>query len=139
MLSPPFLPNRPRQAFTSTELIVASTLMVATMGIIGPLAVRAARLWQSSRHQQVAIEALSDELERLTAMESDVRSEAIQNLIPSEALRLAAPDALLTAEVMKDSDGTRLVVTLDWNQPDEFRPPLKLVGWLDPLPQEDAP
>jgi hypothetical protein len=138
MFSTSFHFNRSRPAFTSTELIVASTLMVATMGIIGPLAVRTARLWQSSRHQQVAIEALSDELERLTALEPEARSEAIRNLSPSEALKLAAPDARLTAAVIQDSEGTQLVVTLDWNQPNELRAPLKLVGWLDPLPQEDA-
>lgn len=131
--------NRSRSGFTSTELVVAASLMVATMAIIAPLAFRTSRLWHDTRHQQLAMEALSAELERLTALDPDIRRQQIENLTPSESLLLAAPDAKLSAAIVENEDGTQLVVSLDWNQPNTSRAPLKLVGWLDPLPQEKTP
>ena len=131
--------NRSRSGFTSTELVVASSLMVATMAIIGPLAFRTSRLWKDTRDQQLAMQALSAELERLTALDPATRAQQIDNLTPSESLRLVAPDANLSAAIVENDDGVQLVVSLDWNQPNAPRAPLKLVGWLDTLPQEETP
>lgn len=131
--------NRSRSGFTSTELVVASSLMVATMAIVGPLAFRTSRLWQDTRHQQLAMEELSSELERLTALDSETRRQQIDSLTPSESLRLVAPDANLSAVIVDNDDGIQLVVSLDWNLRDAPRAPLQLVGWLDPLPQEETP
>jgi Tfp pilus assembly protein FimT len=128
-----------RQGFTSTELVVASSLMVAMMGVVSPLAVRNSRLWIESRHHQLALEELTGELERLTAMDSTARASAIESLEPSERLLDAAPNAKIEAETFEDRDGQRLVLTLRWNRGDHPRAPLRLVAWLDPLATEASP
>jgi Tfp pilus assembly protein FimT len=133
------LKSRFHRGFTSTELVVASSLLVALMGVVGPLAVRNSRLWIESRHHQLALEELTGELERLTAMDSTARAKAIESLKPSGLLLNAAPDATIEAETLWDQDGERLVLTLRWNRGDHPRAPLRLVAWLDPLATEANP
>ena len=130
---------RPRTGFTSTELVVACSLLVVVMSVIGPVAVRTGRLWQDSRHQQLALVELSSEIERLTALDATARAAAMQSLSPSQSLALAAPNAAIEAETLSDDDGTRIVLTLNWNESDYPRSPVRLVGWLNPLPTEQTP
>lgn len=128
-----------RFGFTSTELVVASSLLVAVMAVIGPLTVRNARMLQDARHQQIALEELSSEMERLTALQGNARMQAIDDLNPSPWLSRALPNAEIKGETVEDEDGKRLVLTLEWKDPNYPRAPLRLVGWLDPLQQEAAP
>ncbi len=134
-----FPSDRSRSGFTSTELVVASGLLVTVMAIMAPLAVRTSRLWQDSRRQQLAVEELAGEIERLTALDSAARTEAMQSLSPSESLASAAPSAEIQAETVTDDEGTRIILTLNWNELDYPRAPIQLVGWLDPLPLEETP
>jgi Tfp pilus assembly protein PilV len=126
-----------RRGFTTTEIMVACSLLVGSMAIVGPLAARTTRLWQDSRHQQLALQELASELERLTALDSKDRTVAMESLTPSASLAAAAPNAEVVAEIVTDGDGTRMILTLHWNQSDQPRAPLRLVGWLAPLPPED--
>jgi type II secretory pathway pseudopilin PulG len=131
--------KRRRSGFTSTEVVVAASLLAAAMGIVGPLAVQTTRLAQDSRQQRLALDELSDQIERLTALDPPSRSDALQQLQVSEALSYAAPEATIQGETLRDADGVRLVLTLQWNHPSRPRAPVQLVGWLDPLPQESSP
>lgn len=128
--------DRKRCAFTSIEMVVASGLLVSVMAIMAPLAVRTSRLWQDSRRQQIALQELTTEIERLTALDSAARADAMQSLSPSESLISAAPNVVIKAETVVDNEGTRIVLTLDWNELDYPRAPMRLVGWLDPLPPD---
>lgn len=128
-----------RFGFTSTEMVVACSLLTAAMAVVGPMAVRTTRLWKDSRHQQLALEELTGQLERLTAMEPRERAAAMGSLSPSDALLAAAPFAEIQGETIRDQDGTRIVLTLDWHTAGMPQSPLRLVGWLDPLTTEDAP
>jgi hypothetical protein len=137
--NPSLLNRRTRTGFTSTELVVASSLLVAVMAVIGPLTVRNVRLLRDARHQQLALEELSSEMERLTALQGDARVQAIEDLAPSQWLAAAAPDVEIKGEMVDDTDGNRLILSLDWNQPNYPRAPVRLVGWLNPLPGEATP
>lgn len=127
-----------RRAFTVTELVVAATLLVTAMSVVAPLAVRSGRLWQDSRHYRLAMEELSNQLERLTALEAVERAAAIVEVAPSPQVSTALPNPVLSVETLTDENGTRLVLRLAW---DRLGPsaPVTLVGWIDPLPPATAP
>ena len=130
-----------RSGFTLTELVVSATLLVTIMGIVAPLTVRSGRLWQDSRHRQLAMDELTNQLERLTALPPQQRQRAIADLVPPPHLRAAMPSAVITAETIRDEEGTRLVLRLirDGDGPKLRSPsPITLVGWLDPLPGDIA-
>ncbi len=139
MKQPRTFESSSRQGFTSTELVVASSLLVGLMGVVGPLAVSSTRLWIESRHHQLALQELTSELERLTAMDSRARANAVKSIEPSAFLLNAAPKAEIEAETLRDQDGERLALTLHWNRDDHPRAPLRLVAWIDPLPTEVSP
>jgi prepilin-type N-terminal cleavage/methylation domain-containing protein len=126
-----------RNGFTLTELVVAASLLVGVMTVVAPLTVRSGRMWQDTRHQQLAMDELSNQLERLTSLDPRGRAAALTQLAPSEFLTTALPSATIEAETARDEHGTRLVLSLDWNRPgarSRQTPSVTLVGWLDPLP-----
>lgn len=126
-----------RRGATATELVVAATLLVSLLGALAPLAIAAGRIRRDARHYQLALEELSNQLDRLSSLNGDERTAALAALAPSDDLSGSLPDATLKGEIVRDEDGTRLVLTLDWKRP-RAAAPLQLVGWLDALPAETA-
>jgi prepilin-type N-terminal cleavage/methylation domain-containing protein len=130
-----------RRGFSLIELIVAATLLIGAMSIVAPLAVRSARLQQDSQHYQLALDELSNQLERLTGLDADALETALAKLTPSPTVRDVLPHPVLSAETIVDDDGRRLVLQLQWDRVGPARP-LTLVAWLDPPttnPEEPSP
>ena len=121
-----------RRGTTLTELVVAASLLVGSLGIIAQLTVRTGRLWQDIRHQQLALDELSNQIERLTALDQPLRSAALAELVPSVPIQRTLPSAKLSAETLPDADGTRLVVSINWDRRTKSSP-LSLVAWIDPM------
>ncbi len=126
-----------RCGFTITELIVAASLLVVVTSVVASLTVRSGRLWQDSRHYRLAIDELSNQLERLTSLDEARLATAIAELSPSQQVRDALPNPVLSAETLADEDGTRLVLHLAWDRLGKSVP-VTLVGWVDPLPSSAA-
>ena len=128
-------PKQPprRRGLMVTELIVAATLLVVIMSVVGALTVRCGRLWQDSRHYRLAIDELTNQLERLTALNEADLAGAIAELSPSQQIRSALPSPFLSAERLADENGSRLVLQLTWDRLGK-KTPVTLVGWIDPLP-----
>lgn len=122
-----------RCAFTITELVVAATLLVTAMSVVVPLAVRTGRLWQDSRHNRLAMEELSNQLDWLTSLDATERTVAIDEIGPSRQISSALPNPELSVETLTDENGTRLILSLAWDHIGP-RAPISLVGWIDPLP-----
>lgn len=126
-------PTAARRGFSLLELIVAATLLVSALGIVAPLAARTGRLWQDSRRHQLALDELTNQLERLTTLDAATLKTALAELTPSEPVRATLPNAALTAETFDDADGRRLALSLQWDRVGN-PPPLTLIAWLEPLP-----
>ncbi|NOY41098.1 MAG: type II secretion system protein [Planctomycetes bacterium] len=126
-----------RCGFTVTELVVAASLLVVVMSVVASLTVRSGRLWQDSRHYRLAIDELSNQLERLTSLDETRLAMAIAELSPSQQVRDALPNPVLSAETLADEDGTRLLLHLAWDRLGKSVP-VTLVGWVDPLPSSAA-
>lgn len=130
-------PRMPRRGATATELVVAATLLVSAIGTVAPLAVGASRIRHDARHHQLALEELSNQLDRLSSLDADRRDSALAELAPSAETSEVLPGATLQGEIVRDEDGARLILTLDWKRAVKAVP-LQLVGWLDALPVEQA-
>lgn len=118
-----------RSGFTVTEMLVSALLLISIMSLVGPLAVRTGRLWQQTRHGRLALEELSNQLDRLTHLSTEERTVALAKLAPTESIRTALSNPQLSAKTLHDQDGQRLVLQLTW---DRAGAPgkLTLVGWL---------
>ncbi len=88
-----------RRGSTLVELIVAAGLLIALMSILSPLSTRLGRLWHQSRHYQLALDEVNNQLEQLTTLSPEERDTKLQQLQVSESLSNVFPEAKLSAEV----------------------------------------
>ncbi len=119
-----------RSGISVTEVVVAATLVLSIIGLVTPLTVRVGRVWQSTRQYRLAFNELANQMERLTDQGLAKCNAALPNLSPSATIAESLPGAQLLGEVVQDQDGTRLVLTLDWDR-GATSVPLSLVGWFD--------
>ena len=114
----------------AVELVIAASLLVCMIGILAPLTVQTSRVWASGRHTRLAVNELSNQLDMLTGLDAAELAEALKRLEPSEEVGLALPEAKLHGEIVRDADGTRLVLAMDWQRP-AGAVPITMVGWID--------
>lgn len=122
--------KKPRRGISLTEVMVAATLVLGIIGLVTPLTVRVGRVWQSTRQYRLAINELANQMELLTGQQMEECNAALANLKPSAIVSESLPGAQLQGEIVRDQDGTRLVLQLDWDRGSKSVP-LSLVGWLD--------
>lgn len=119
------------------DLIVAAILTMALIGTLTTCTIRSGRLMTQTRHQQLALDELSNQLERLLSLNENDRRKAMSDLMPSDEIASALPEASLAAETMDDQQGTRIVLSLDWNHGVPSTP-MRLVGWTQPRTAEST-
>lgn len=110
---------------------MAAALLVTILSVVTPLAVRSGRVRQDTRRYLLAVDELSNQLDRLTALDRQHLPAALQRLAPSPCARRVLPSPELSGEMMSDEDGRRVVLRLSWDRCGDALP-LTLVGWLDP-------
>ena len=120
------------------DLVVAAVLTTTLIGTLTTSTVRSMRLMKDTRDQQLALEELSNQLERLMALDEVTRNEEINALMPSNEVARALEDATLKADLIEDEQGQRLIVSLNWNRGADANPK-QLVGWIKPSLQDSTP
>ncbi len=124
--------SRRHAGFTMTEVVVAATLLVSTIGVIAPLTVQCGRLLQTTRHHYLVLDELSNQFQRLCHLDDGPLTAAIGSITPSEHLVEALPAVWIRGETVRDQDGARLILSLNWDRVGD-PPPLQMVGWLDSI------
>ena len=127
-----------RDGLAVTEVVVAASLLATGMAIILPMVVRSNRLRHNTNTKMMVIDALSSQVERLTHLESADREDAIADIEAPEHIIAALPSAKLTAKIVDDNDGKRIIVALDWDRIGD-PPPVSLVAWIDAFPEAVSP
>lgn len=118
-----------RRGFTLVELIVSASLLVVVMTFVTSLAFRIDQTWKQISHQRIAINELSNQLDRLTRLTPAELATAIDAIDVSPEARQTLLHPQLTAEEIDDELGSRVVLRLDWQRSIPGRP-VELVGWL---------
>lgn len=128
--------RRQRAGVTLTETLVAATLLVTALSVVTQMAARCGRLRQDGELHQVALEELSNQLDRLLAMADDPDGDALRDLTLSAAAARRLPGAQLRATQVDDAQGRRLLLELSWDR-GVGATPLSLVAWLPATLQEE--
>jgi hypothetical protein len=107
-----------------------------------PLVVRHGRLLESCRHYRLALDELSNQLDRLTALpEADARAE-LEQLKPSSFIAAKLPGAELTGQLQPADIGNRLTLRLSWNDLPQRPTTVPMSAWIlpaGPLPTGSTP
>jgi len=124
-----FSDNR-RPGTSTLEVIVACTLMSSVLAVFAPLVVKHRRLLTAQRDYRLALDEVSNQLERLTALPEGDVSAALEQLKPSEFAAARLPGAELRGELESIDFGRRLKLELTWDEPERRGAPVWLVAWF---------
>jgi hypothetical protein len=119
------------------ETLVSLTLLTTTMSVFVPMVVRHARLLTAEREYRLALDELSNQLERLTALPPADLPAEMGRLSPSEYAAAHLHGVKLTGELLPAEFGQRLTLRIVWDEPQRSAAPLSLAAWI--LPQRPAP
>ena len=137
-------PNR--RGTSSLDLLVSFTLLVTVISVSTPLIVRHGRLLKSQRNYRLALDELSNQMDRLTTLSSNDLAQAVKQLSPSTFVTDRLPGAKLGGELQPAESGMRLTLTLSWSETERDRAPVTIAAWIFPSevqlgkqPAEEAP
>lgn len=129
--------QRTRHGTSSLEVLVAFSLLTTILGVATPLVARHGRLLTAHRQYRLALDELSNQLERLTALPADELSAAMEHLAPSDLAKQELPGVALKGELVPEDIGTRVTVRIAWDEPGRGAAPLELSGWSVPRAQTE--
>jgi len=124
--------NNRRPGTSTLEVIVAFTLLSGVLAALAPLVVKHRRLLTAQRDYRLALDEISNHLERLTALPDGELSAALQQLKPSAFAATKLPGAELRGEVESIDFGQRLRLELMWDEPLRRGAPVSLAAWIVP-------
>jgi hypothetical protein len=114
------------------ELIASLGVLTTVIVVATPLTVRHGRLLTSAREYRIAIEEMSNQLERLAVLPASERSAQAAHLAPSEFAAKRLRGAKLTATLAPADVGERITLELVWDERQRRDAPVRLVAWLAP-------
>ena len=127
-----------RRGTTAFEVIVSFSLLSSVLAFATPLVVRHTRLLASQRHYRLALDELSNQLERLSALAADERAAALEKIGPSDFAAEHLPGAELRGELAESDFGQRVTLRLTWDEPQRSGAPLGLTAWMSSEPKAAA-
>ena len=119
-----------RGAASVLEVFIACTLLSTVLGVSTPLIVKHGRLLKAQRDYRLALDELSNQLERLRALPPNDLREAAANVAPSEFARASLPGVTLRSQVETFDFGQRLTLFATWQEIEKDRAPLTLTIWI---------
>jgi len=127
----------PRCGISALEVLVAFTLLSSVLALSTQLIVQHGRLLKVQRDYRMALDELSNQLERIGALPDGDRSEALQKLTPSTFVAARLPGAKLHGALDALDLGQRLTLRLSWNEPQRVAAPVVMTAWI--LPRTENP
>ena len=127
---PPIRKALARRGTTSLEVIVAFTLLSGVMAFAVPLVVAHGRLLKAQRNYRIALDELSNQLDRAGTLPAVELPAAIENLSPSAHAAQRLPGARLRGELAESQFGRRLTLEITWDEPNRHTAPIRLTGWI---------
>jgi ribosomal protein L11 methylase PrmA len=116
----------------SVEMLVAFTLLTTALSISLPLVIRHGRLLESCRHYRLALDELSNQLDRITALPATDASSAVAHLSPSKFIADKLSGAKLSGQLQPVDFGERLTLHLSWEETPEHPTTVSLAAWILP-------
>lgn len=121
---------RPRHGMGTLDLLVSFTLLMTVMTAVTPLVVRYQRTIKSHRDYRLALDELSNQMDRLTMLPEADLPGALQQLTPSAFVKERLVSPKLTAELQRVETGSRVILRMSWGDIERDRAPATLAGWV---------
>ncbi len=124
--------SHPRRGTTIIEFVVACSLLGSLMLFVVPSAIRIGRLQRVIRHDRIAMDEVTNQLDRLAQLPPSQINQEIARLTPSEFAAAGLPNPKLSGTLHDSEDGYRLALAISWDSPGRSVAPLTMATWLYP-------
>ena len=115
---------------TTIEVLVAFTLLISVLSLSTPLVVKHGRLLAAQRDYRLALDELSNQIERLSALPEPELASAVQRLAPSEFITARLSGVELRGQLDAAASGRRITLCITWDEPERSRAPVTLAAWI---------
>lgn len=120
--------KRMRRGLTTLEVVVAASLLAASIGFLMPLALSTGKLWKETRQLRIASDVVVTELDVLSHVDPSQLSDRLVQLQVSDELKQILPGAKYTHRLSDDEHGVRIELSLDWDRGHPGKP-VTFVSW----------
>jgi hypothetical protein len=140
-----YISSHSRRGTTIIEFVGACSLLGSFMLFVVPSAIRIGRVQQMIRHDRIAMDEVTNQLDRLAQLPLSQFKREIAELTPSEFAATGLPNPRLTGTLQESEEGYRLALEISWDSPGRSVAPLSMATWLFPtsttesLEEEPAP
>ena len=112
------------------DLMVSLTLLMAAMSVVAPLVVRHGQVLKSQRHYRLALDELTNQLERLAALTPEQLPDAVEQIAPSPFIAERLAGAKIEGELAPEEAGVRILLHMTWDEIGHRREPVTLAAWV---------
>ena len=130
--------SHPRRGTTIIEFVVACSLLGSLMLFVVPSAIRIERLQRVIRQDRIAMDEITNQLERLAQLPLGQLKEEVDSLTPSEFAATGLSNPRLSGTLLDSQDGYRLAVEISWDSPGRREAPVSMATWLYPGAATDS-
>src|SRR5689334_18070476 len=109
-----------RGGASSLEAIMAFTLLGSVLAASTPLLVKHKRLVADQRQYRLALDEVSNQLERLSILPREGLATAVEQIRPSDFAVARLPNVKLSGRAEREDDAQQVQITISWD--DEPRP-----------------
>jgi hypothetical protein len=124
--------NRNGRGTSVLEVLVALTLLSSVLAFSTPLIVAHGKLLKLQRNHGLALDELSNQIERLSVLPAAELPPAIEKLAPSALAAERLPGVTLRGQLADSTHGQRLTLEIWWDEPNRREAPLRLTTWVAP-------
>jgi hypothetical protein len=128
-----------RVGTSSLELLIAFTLLASVIAFATPLAVKHSRLLAGQRNYRVALDELSNQVDRAALLSGAELREAVASIEPSDFAAARLPGVKIYGQLESIDAGQRLTLSLSWEDQPPGVPPLSLATWIAPRAERIQP
>ena len=135
------LPHRrspARRGTSALEVLVSFILLGGVLAMSTPLVVAHGRMLKAQRNYRLALDELSNQLDRLSALPSAELPTAVGQLTPSALTASRLSGATLRGRLAEADGDQRVTIEIWWDEPNRQAAPLRLTAWITPPPVATA-
>lgn len=121
-----------RRGTTMIELMIACSLLATLILVVVPSVIRIRQVQRTMRHDRIATDELSNQLERLTQLTYLQIKAEISELTASEFATNGLPNPKLRGEIKESEFGYQIALEISWDSPGRTAVPLRMATWIFP-------
>lgn len=124
--------SHPRRGTSIIEFVVACSLLGSLMLFVVPSAIRIGRLQRVIRQERIAMDEVTNQLDRLAQLPLSQIKQELDSLAPSEFAEGGLPNPNLSGTLRDSEEGYRLALEISWDSPGRSVAPLTMATWVYP-------